>query len=110
MLAEPARAITAPAPAPKPTAVNDDAERVFADPQDEAGLLYRAKRLSGSDPDAALRLLVLHEASFPEGAFAQERDVLEIQIHERLGHAATAKRLAALFKQRYPGSVYRVGP
>jgi hypothetical protein len=88
----------------------EDAERVFADPQDEPGLLYRARRLSSSDPSAALRLLVLHEASFPEGAFVQERDMLEIQIHERLGHAATAKRLAALFKQRYPESVYRVSP
>lgn len=95
---------------PATTPPNEDAERVFADPQDEAGLLYRAKRLSRTDPNAALRLLVLHEASFPDGTFAQERDMLEIQIHERLGHAGTAKRLAALFKQRYPGSVYRVGP
>lgn len=83
---------------------------MFADPQDEAGLLYRAKRLSSSEPKAALRLLVLHEASFPAGAFAEERDMLEIQIHERLGHAATAKRLAAIFKQRYPSSVYGVSP
>ena len=98
-----------PNPAPKPAAA-DEAEHVFADPQDEAGLLYRAKRLSSSEPNAALRLLVLHEASFPTGAFAEERDMLEIQIHERLGHRATVKRLAAIFKQRYPGSVYRVSP
>lgn len=88
----------------------EDAERIFADPQDEAGLLYRAKRLSSTDPQAALRLIVLHEASFPKGAFAQERDMLELQIHERLGHAATVKRLSAAFQERYPGSVYRVSP
>jgi hypothetical protein len=98
------------APTRKLTAPPDDTERAFADPQDEAGLLYRARRLASSDPKAALRLLVLHEASFPDGAFVQERDVLEIQIHERLGHTATAKRLAALFKQRHPESVYRVSP
>jgi hypothetical protein len=97
-------------PKAKPLAQSEEAERLFADPQDEAGLLYRARRLASSDPKAALRLLVLHEASFPDGAFVQERDMLEIQIHERLGQAATAKRLAALFKQRYPDSVYRVSP
>jgi hypothetical protein len=106
---QPAPEATDVQPLPKPAAV-EDAERMFADPQDEAGLLYRAKRLSSSEPKAALRLLVLHEASFPAGAFAQERDMLEIQIHERLGHAATAKRLAASFKQRYPSSVYGVSP
>jgi hypothetical protein len=99
-----------PPPARKVTAPPEETERAFADPQDEAGLLYRARRLASSDPKAALRLLVLHEASFPDGAFVQERDVLEIQIHERLGHTATAKRLAALFKQRHPESVYRVSP
>jgi len=97
-------------PSPKPLSQGEEAERMFADPQDEAGLLYRAKRLSSSDPNAALRLVVLHEASFPDGTFAQERDMLEIQIHERLGHASTAKRLATLFKQRYPESVYRLSP
>jgi hypothetical protein len=94
----------------EPLAQSEEAERLFADPQDEAGLLYRARRLASSDPKAALRLLVLHEASFPDGAFVQERDMLEIQIHERLGQVATAKRLAAMFKQRYPDSVYRVSP
>jgi len=111
---EPEPALDVPAkrtlPSPKPLSQGEEAERMFADPQDEAGLLYRARRLSSSDPNAALRLLVLHEASFPDGAFVQERDMLEIQIQERLGHATTAKRLAALFKQRYPESVYRVSP
>jgi len=99
-----------PKPKAKATTQSEEAERLFADPQDEAGLLYRARRLASSDPKAALRLLVLHEASFPDGAFVQERDMLEIQIHDRLGQAATAKRLAAAFKQRYPDSVYRVSP
>ena len=96
--------------APSAVAPSEEAERLFADPQDEAGLLYRAKRLSSSDPNGALRLVVLHEASFPNGAFAQERDMLEIQLHQRMGHASTAKRLASAFKRRYPDSVYRVSP
>jgi hypothetical protein len=93
---------------PTPSVV-EAAERQFADPQDEASLLYRARRLASSDPNGALRLLVLHEASFPSGSFGEERDMLEIQVHERLGHRALAQRLAAQFRARYPGSVYGAG-
>lgn len=113
-ISEPAPTAEQPAGPPAPigavSAAPRDAERAFADPQDEAGLLYRARRLASSDPKAALRLLVLHEASFPDGAFGQERDMLEIRIHERLGHAAAARRLAARFNERYPASVYSVSP
>jgi hypothetical protein len=75
-------------------------------PQDEAGLLYRAKRLAVREPRAALRLLASHAEHFPQGALAEERDVLAIQLHRKLGDAATVQRLAAQFRVRYPDSMY----
>ena len=77
-------------------------------PQDEAGLLYRAKRVSSANPTAALSLLELHAQHFPDSAFRQEREVLVIKLHQRLGHVALARQLAAQFRARFPSSVYRV--
>jgi hypothetical protein len=76
------------------------------DPQDEASFLYRAKRLAARDPQAALHLLEAHSKYFPKGALAEERDVLSIQLHRKLGDAAGAQRMAAQFRTRFPNSVY----
>jgi len=78
-----------------------------AEPADEAGLLFRAKRLAAHDPRSALHLLETHAFYFPNGAFVQEREVLQIRLHERLGHRAKAEQLAAQFRLRFPNSVYR---
>jgi hypothetical protein len=72
----------------------------------EAQLLYRAKRLAAQDPARALRVVEALVERFPSGALAQERDVLAIQLHAGMGHSATAKRLAAEFRARFPNSVY----
>ena len=37
----------------------------------------------------------------------EEREVLAIELHRRLGHAEVAERRAAQFLLRYPHSVYR---
>jgi hypothetical protein len=76
------------------------------DPQDEAGLLYRAKRLAAREPAAALALLAVHARHFADGALAQERDVLTIRLLRRLGRRVLADWLAAEFRARYPHSVY----
>jgi len=75
-------------------------------PQDEAGLLYRAKRFAAHDPRAALRLLGSHAKYFPRGTLAEERDVLTIQLHRKLGDLTEAQRLATLFRAHYPTSIY----
>jgi hypothetical protein len=80
--------------------------RGTAEPQDEAGLLYRAKRLAARDAQAALQLLESHAKYFPRGVLAEERDVLMVQLHRKLGHTAQAARLAAEFRARYPKSMY----
>jgi hypothetical protein len=77
------------------------------EPEDEASLLYRAKRIARTDPAAALRMLEAHAQHFPSGAFVEEREVLAIELHARLGHAAEAKRRAERFLARFPHSVYR---
>jgi hypothetical protein len=85
--------VVAPAPGPEP--------------EDEAGLLYRAKRLARRDPAAALRLAESHALHFPQGAFVEEREVLAIELEKRLGHDAEAKQRAASFLARFPNSAYR---
>jgi outer membrane protein assembly factor BamD (BamD/ComL family) len=73
----------------------------------EALLLSQAKRLAASDPEAALRRVESLAFHYPEGAFVQERELLEIQLHERLGHQQTAEQLIQRFRARHPASVYR---
>lgn len=77
------------------------------EPEDEAGLLYRAKRLARSDPARALRLAESHADHFPQGAYVEEREVLAIELEHRLGHEAEAKQRAARFLARFPRSAYR---
>jgi hypothetical protein len=73
----------------------------------EAALLAHAKRLSAEDPAAALRQVETLAQRFPDGTFAQERELLAIQLHQRLGHAALAEQLIRAFRERFPNSVYR---
>jgi hypothetical protein len=73
----------------------------------EAKLLVQAKRLATRDPEAALRHVEALAARFPDGVFVQERSLLAIQLHRRLGHTALAEQLARQFQDRYPRSVYR---
>jgi hypothetical protein len=73
----------------------------------EAQRLALCKRLAAQDPQAALRQVEALAHDLPNGVFAQERELLAIHLHERLGHRETAEQLARRFRQRYPDSVYR---
>jgi len=76
------------------------------EPQDEAGLLYRARRAASRHPREALRLLDTHRFYFPGGALVEEREVLAIELHRRLGHTDEARRLSERFRIQHPDSVY----
>ena len=72
----------------------------------EAQRLAQCKRLAARDPADALQKLEALARDVPHGVFLQERELLEIRLHERLGHQATAAELRQRFLTRYPGSVY----
>lgn len=73
----------------------------------EAELLERARRALTSDPARALALTRLHQAQFPRGALAQEREVIAIDALRRLGRGDEAGQRASRFGQQYPGSAHR---
>jgi hypothetical protein len=73
---------------------------------DEAQWLAECRRLALRDPEEALRKLAALNRQVPVGVFTEERELLAIRLHEKLGHSATAKELAQRFHERYPNSVY----
>jgi hypothetical protein len=70
----------------------------------EMQLIRRAHLLTKSDPRAALRILAEHAARFPEGAFAQEREVLAIDALLHAGRKDEAQARGRRFMQDHPGS------
>jgi hypothetical protein len=86
------QARTRPAPASDPTA--------------ELALLTRAKRTLPSDASAALGLTREHQATFPRGTFAEEREVIAIEALARMGDTAAALRRTAAFRAAYPHSAH----
>jgi hypothetical protein len=70
----------------------------------EMQLIRRAHLLVKSDPDAALRLVAEHAARFPNGVFAQEREVLAIDALLHAGRRAEAKARGRRFIQAHPDS------
>jgi hypothetical protein len=73
----------------------------------EAQRLAQCKRLALRDPEQALREVEALAQQLPNGALVQERELLAIRLHERLGHQAIAAELRQRFLARYPSSVYR---
>jgi len=73
----------------------------------EAQRLARCKRLAAHDPEDALRELEALARDVPNGVFVQERELLEIRLHERLGDQAGAAQLKQRFLTRHPSSIYR---
>jgi hypothetical protein len=76
-------------------------------PEDEASLLYRAKKLARTDRSAALRMLDQHATHFPKGTLVEEREVLAIDLLRGLGRKPEAEQRAAEFLQHFPASSYR---
>ena len=69
--------------------------------------MAQAKRLAGSDAAEALRKVEALAQRYPHGTFVQERELLAIQLHQRLGHTGLAAELIQRFHERFPHSVYR---
>jgi hypothetical protein len=75
--------------------------------ESELALLDRARTRVGSDPAGAMRALDEHRARFPNGTFAQEREVLAIETLVRLGRRQEAKARADAFGRAFPTSAHR---
>jgi hypothetical protein len=72
----------------------------------EAELLERAELALSTDPGRALALTREHLRRFPEGALAEEREVIAIAALERTGQKQAAAAKAQAFARRYRGSVH----
>jgi len=95
-IATPARMGSAPALGPTPT------------PEAELLLLLRARRSLRRDPSAAHALLEQHAATYPDGIFAQERELLSVEALLRQRARSEAFRRAERFIARHPSSPYAV--
>jgi hypothetical protein len=73
----------------------------------ETALLEQARAALHSRPAEALELTRRHQARFPSGVLAQEREVIAIEALERLGQREAASVRAAAFERRYRGSVHQ---
>jgi hypothetical protein len=79
---------------------------VQVDSMAELELLMRARRVVRANPTRALGLADEHANQFPDGAFAQEREVIAIDALARLGRTDAAEARADRFRQSHPGSVH----
>ncbi|AUX30903.1 MULTISPECIES: hypothetical protein [Sorangium] len=89
----------APAPDAIAAADNDDLVR-------ESNLVDQSRAALAQDPAAALAALARHEADFPRGRLAEEREFIAIRALMRLGRADEARARAAAFMARYPSSSF----
>jgi hypothetical protein len=94
---------------PRPTALAsanptlDTGERLAA----ESALLDVARTaLAAGDGERALDAVQRHEASFPRGLLTEEREALGIRALLALGRTSEAKGRVALFRTRYPESLF----
>lgn len=83
------------------------ARRESGDGLSETVLLEQARAALQSRPAAALELTRRHQARFPRGVLAQEREVIAIEALQRLGRKTAARARAAEFERRYRGSVHQ---
>jgi len=70
----------------------------------EVALLRRATSVQKQDPAAALALLDRHARDFPDGPFADVREVHRAEILCALGRREEAREVASKFLRKYPGS------
>lgn len=84
----------AAAPAPAPQAAPT-----------ELSLMKQAGALR-AQPQQALAVLAQHEALYPRGALAQEREMLSIELLVKDGQLTTANQRAAQFRRQFPGSAH----
>lgn len=89
------------APAPEATAAEDSDDLVR-----ESNLVDASRAALAQDPEAALAALERHQAEFPKGRLAEEREFIAIRALMRLGRADEARARAAAFFARYPSSSF----
>lgn len=89
------------APAPEATASADGDDLVR-----ESNLVDASRAALAQDPEAALAALERHQAEFPKGRLAEEREFIAIRALVRLGRADEARARAAAFFARYPSSSF----
>ncbi|WP_437319819.1 hypothetical protein [Sorangium sp. So ce385] len=89
------------APAPDAIAAEDNDDLVR-----ESNLVDKSRAALAQDPAAALAALAQHEADFPKGRLAEEREFIAIRALMRLGRADEARARAAVFMARYPSSSF----
>jgi RNA polymerase sigma factor (sigma-70 family) len=94
------QAAAAPPPAPStPSSRDEDAEHLILD-RARAGLRRGLH-------DEALVTLMAHERRYPDGALAEERDVLVIEAYLRSGKPAIARRRIERYARDHPAGVLR---
>jgi hypothetical protein len=74
------------------------------DPEGELALLQRAQAALDADPGTTLALAGEHLRAYPDGVFAQERELLAIEALLKLRRRAPAVERARAFVQRFPSS------
>ncbi|WP_437908754.1 hypothetical protein WME95_13250 [Sorangium sp. So ce327] len=95
------RSLRPAAPAPEATAAADGDDLVR-----ESNLVDASRAALAQDPEAALAALERHQAEFPKGRLAEEREFIAIRALVRLGRADEARARAAAFLARYPSSSF----
>jgi hypothetical protein len=75
-------------------------------PLNEVELMRQAQEMLADDPRAALSLAEKHRHVFPEGTFAQEREVIAVDALVRLGRTTEAAERARRFEESFPGSAH----
>ncbi|WP_437592534.1 hypothetical protein [Sorangium sp. So ce1000] len=88
-------------PAPEEVAAADSDDLVR-----ESNLVDASRAALAQDPEAALAALDRHQAEFPKGRLAEEREFIAIRALVRLGRADEARARAAAFFARYPSSSF----
>ena len=68
--------------------------------------MQRTQSALDRDPSQALALAQEHAREYPNGLFAQEREVLAIEALLKLRQRAAAVARAKTFVGRYPGSAH----
>ncbi len=90
----------------KPSAAAKTTDSTHKPAPSEASLLQAAQSALKTDPHRALALVDEHRRLYPNGALAQEREVIAIEALSRLGRTEQAREKAKDFKQRYPDSAH----
>ena len=70
-------------------------------------ILDEAQRALQSDPERAIAHAQRHRLRFPDGLYAQEREVIAIDALLQLQRPAAAQRRARAFLKLFPGSSHR---